>query len=299
MTPTVAVIIPVHNRREYLERAVESVLKQTFKRFECIVVDDGSDDGSDRPARFTDNRVRLIRFDMHSGVSRARNAGVAATRAPLIAFLDSDDEWKRDKLKSQLEWLTRHPHYEILQSREEWIRNGVRVNPPATHVKREGNLFAASLERCMVTPSSVLLTRTLFAAYGGFNESLPACEDYDLWLRITARHRVGLVDEIHLCRYGGHGDQLSATVPALDRFRVRSMLGLLIEGGLTRDQRILVTRQLCRKTAILANGYKKRGNQELYERYNILAQRYRTIPAAPALPAAENDATVTVAARSV
>ncbi|MBN1760389.1 MAG: glycosyltransferase [Chitinispirillaceae bacterium] len=275
--PAVSVIIPVYNRVEYLPRAVESVLRQSFTDFECIVVDDGSDDGSDRLPCLRDHRIRSIRLENHYGVSRARNEGVKTARAPWIAFLDSDDEWLPGKLALQMRWRLSHPEIRIVQSREIWIRDGIRINPPVYLEKKSGDLFAVSLERCMITPSSVLLQKSLFEEYGGFNEALPACEDYDLWLHITAEHRIGLVDALLLKRYAGHEDQLSATVPALDRFRVRSMLGLLLGNRLTERQRELVAVQLRKKAEILANGFRKRGNQELYERYITIAQRYGRI----------------------
>jgi glycosyltransferase involved in cell wall biosynthesis len=279
--PAVSVIIPVHNRRQFLTRAVESVLRQTFSDFECIVVDDGSDDGGDRLPILENRRVRVLRLGARWGVAKARNEGVKIAQTPWIAFLDSDDEWMPQKLHQQFVWLESHPEVPILQSCEIWIRNGVRVNPPATHMKKGGDLFAASLERCMITPSSVLVQKNFLEAFGGFNESLPACEDYDLWLRITARHEVGLVDELLLRRYGGHADQLSATVPVLDRFRIRSMLSLLLRGRLNDRQRILVNNQLVKKATILANGYKKHGNQELYEQYTALARRCESTRSAP------------------
>ncbi|MBN1577046.1 MAG: glycosyltransferase family 2 protein [Chitinispirillaceae bacterium] len=270
----VSVIIPVYNRVKLLERAVTSVLQQSFHDFECIVIDDGSDDGCGGLPCFKDPRLRYLRLPDHVGVSRARNHGVSDATASWIAFLDSDDEWLPEKLERQMEWTAGHPSYLIFQTREEWIRNGVRVNPPQTHEKRGGDLFAVSLERCMITPSSVMLRKELFIEYGGFNEAMPACEDYDLWLRITAHHPIGLVDEVLLRRYGGHGDQLSATVPQLDRFRIRSLLGLLSGGNLTTDQAILVKRQLIRKATICANGYKKRGNSEFGKRYETIAGAY-------------------------
>ena len=272
--PAVSVIIPVYNRKQYLSRAVTSVLRQTFADLECIVVDDGSDDGSDRLPCLDDNRIRVLRLGDRYGVSRARNEGVNRARAPWIAFLDSDDEWLPEKCAKQIQWRNQHPAIRILQSREQWIRNGVRVNPPRHLEKRSGDIFADSLKRCMITPSSVFLEKRLFMSYGGFNESLPACEDYDLWLRITAEHAVGLVNEHLLRRYGGHGDQLSTTVPVLDRFRVRSMLGLLGSNRLRPEQHRLVTGQLLKKTAILANGYLKHGNRELYERYHAIERKY-------------------------
>lgn len=274
MQPFVSVIIPVFNRRVLLERALKSVLAQNFRDFECIVVDDGSDDESGSLPCLCSPGVRLIRLPERRGVSAARNIGVAAAHSPWVAFLDSDDEWLPEKLRRQTAWVRQHPHYRILQSREAWIRNGVRVNPPATHEKTEGDLFAASLERCMITPSSVMLQKELLNEIGGFNEAMPACEDYDIWLRITVQYPVGLVDEILLRRYGGHGDQLSATVPVLDRFRLRSLLGL-VEGGLLNEkQEMMVRGQIAVRATICANGYLKRGNREAYEQYRSIGLHY-------------------------
>jgi glycosyltransferase involved in cell wall biosynthesis len=272
--PTVSVIIPVYNRRSLLERAVASVLGQRFRDFECIVVDDGSDDGCETLVCLGEPPVRCIRLPRNRGVSAARNAGVRAAGAPWIAFLDSDDEWLPEKLSHRVAWARRNPEYRILQTREAWIRNGVRVNAPATHEKSGGDLFAASLERCMITPSSVMMRADLFNEAGGFDESLPACEDYDLWLRITAHHPVGLVDEVLLRRYGGHGDQLSATVPMLDRFRIESLRRLLEKGALHAVQADMVRAQIRRRAEICANGCLKRGNGERHEYYRTIVRQY-------------------------
>jgi hypothetical protein len=119
-----------------------------------------------------------------------------------------------------------------------------------------------------------MMKRTLFEEAGGFNEALQACEDYDLWLRITCRCRAGLVDEYLLRRHGGRSDQLSASVPALDRFRVQSIANLLAAGVLNREQRERARKTLLKKAAILAQGYEKRGNREEYERCQKIIARY-------------------------
>jgi glycosyltransferase involved in cell wall biosynthesis len=275
MPPLVAVIIPTYNRAALIERAVRSVLGQTFRDFELVVVDDGSTDGTAELPVFKngDPRLRYVGVSQNKGVSAARNAGVKATTAPWLAFLDSDDEWLPEKLEKQVRWTLSRPDMHIVQTRELWIRRGTRVNPPKTHEKSEGDLFAASLERCMITPSSVMLRRTLFEKMGGFNESLPACEDYDLWLRVTSKYRTGLINEYLLKRYGGHADQLSATVPVLDRFRIQSVADLLAGDVLTEEQNALARKNLLTRAHIVAQGYKKHGNLIEYERYQkILAQ---------------------------
>ena len=276
MPLSVAVIIPTFNRAHLLERAVRSALGQSWHDFEAMVVDDGSTDNTTDSPLFTnsDPRLRYIRLPTNRGVSAARNAGVMATSAPLLAFLDSDDEWLPRKLEKQVRWLEAHPDFLIVQTKEVWIRRGKRVNPPKTHEKSAGDLFAASLDRCMITPSSVMLTRKLFEEAGGFNETFAACEDYDLWLRIACRYPVGLVDEYLLKRYGGHADQLSATVPALDRFRIQSLVDLLAGGSLAPEQRRLAQNSLLKRAAILAEGYKKHGNREACEKYREIIRKF-------------------------
>jgi glycosyltransferase involved in cell wall biosynthesis len=275
--PLVSVIIPTFNRAHLLPRAIKSVLSQTLRDFECIVVDDGSTDRTgDLPLlKNTDSRLRFVKLPENKGVSAARNAGVDATSAPLLAFLDSDDEWLPEKIEKQVLWLERNRGFSIVQTREIWIRNGNRVNPPKTHEKFQGDLFGASLERCMITPSSVLLTRTLLKECGGFNESLTACEDYDLWLKITCRYPVGLVDEYLLTRYGGHADQLSLIVPVLDRFRIQSLIDLLAAGYLSPKQTRQARECLVKRARIVSTGYGNHGNRKEHERYIEIINRYK------------------------
>jgi glycosyltransferase involved in cell wall biosynthesis len=274
--PLVSVIIPTYNRAHLLERALLSVLNQTVCDFECIVVDDGSTDGTGNLPLITnpDTRIRYLRLPENRGVSAARNAGVNATSAPLLAFLDSDDEWLPVKLEKQFRWLEKNPDFKIVQTREFWIRKGKRVNPPKTHEKFQGDLFCASIERCMITPSSVLMTRALLHECGPWNESLPACEDYDLWLKITSLYPIGLVDEYLLTRYGGHADQLSATTPVLDRFRIASLAYVLSRGQLSESQREIVRKNLLKRAGILSRGYLKHKNRMEYERYCDLIRQY-------------------------
>jgi len=255
------------------------VLCQSFRDFELIIVDDGSEISlSDSAISGYDPRIRIVRFDHNCGVSAARNAGVNVSNGQWIAFLDSDDLWHRQKLQKQLWWLDRNREIVIMQTKEIWIRNGVRVNPPKSHEKIQGDIFKQCLDRCMITPSSVILSRKLFDTSGGFNESLRACEDYDLWLRICYNHTVGLLDEFLLTRCGGHDDQLSGTAEQMDRYRVRSMLQLLETTSLAPEQYHQTVTVLVKKAQILANGYNKRGNSELYERYQSIVTRYGSIP---------------------
>jgi glycosyltransferase involved in cell wall biosynthesis len=273
--PFISVIIPTYNRKALLGRAIDSVKRQTYTDWEMIIVDDASDDGTGNLPEIMKNDfpITYIQLPLHRGVAAARNFGVAKSSGSWLCFLDSDDEWHKEKLQKQIAWLKDHRQFRIIQSQEIWIRKGMRVNPPLTHTKIGGFQFKENLERCMITPSSVMMEKSLFMECGGFNESLPACEDYDLWLRITSVYPVGLLDEPLLTRYGGRSDQLSAIVPILDRFRIRSILDLLNSHTLSREQTQLARRELEKKAMIVANGYAKRGKKEYGEIYQRLARQ--------------------------
>jgi len=255
---SVSVVIPTHNRRARVRAAVESALAQRGCDFEVIVVDDGSTDGSAEELADLGAAITLLERP-HSGVSAARNAGAARATGTWLAFLDSDDLWLPGKLAAQAAFHAEHPEVPISQTEEIWIRDGVRVNPCRHHAKPSGDIFAPSLERCLVSPSAVMLRRDMFLASGGFAEDLPVCEDYDLWLRLSCRHPVGLVDRRLVVKHGGHADQLSRRYWGMDRFRVTALERLLASAELDPAQRAAAQRVLSDKCRILAQGAARRG----------------------------------------
>jgi glycosyltransferase involved in cell wall biosynthesis len=268
--PRVSVIIPTFNRSTLLPKTVESVLNQSERDFELIIVDDGSTDDTFRYLEKLTG-VQTLRLDKNYGVSKARNAGVDASSGEWIAFLDSDDCWHPDKLKYQLKWRAGNPQYSILQTNEIWIRKGIRVNPPKTYQKTCGDIFNESVERCTITPSSVIMKRSLFELSGGFDENMRVCEDYDLWLRITCKFHVGLEPKNLITRYGGHGDQLSSITPTLDKYRIEALKKIILSGQLNPKQTETARNSLEKKAMIMANGALKRGNQKDYEYYTATA----------------------------
>ncbi|EMS85863.1 glycosyltransferase family 2 protein [Leptospira noguchii] len=256
----ISVVIPTYNRENKILNSISSVLKQTLPPKEIIVVDDGSTDATVSKIQETfSDKVQILLLE-HKGVSHARNRGVENASGDWIAFLDSDDEWLSEKLEKQWKHIEEHPKTEILQSQEIWIRNGRKVNPPTRLSKKDGDIFEQSLEFCSVTPSSVLLKKELYQNQGGMDEKLLACEDYDLWLRITSQTTVVLLDEFLLVRYGGHKDQLSFQYPAMDRFRIYSILKLLSSHLLNQTQRRLAEQNLFIKWEVLRQGRIKRNN---------------------------------------
>jgi len=291
MTAEVSVIIPTHNRSAMATEAIASVLAQREVSAELIVVDDGSTDATAETLaricgaaheRAGGVSMRIAEHRVNRGAAATRNTGVALATAPLVAFLDSDDLWAPFKLRRQIDFMATHPDCAIAQTAELWIRNGIRVNPGVRHRKRAGDIFLESLRTCLLSPSAVILRTSLFRAIGGFDETLEAAEDYDLWIRILARHEAGLIDEPLVRRRAGHSGQLSATVPAIDRFRILALLKLLARGEeLSRDRRAAVCKVLAEKCRILAKGLRRRSNDALAGRIDALSTQAQNWIARP------------------
>ena len=254
---SVSVIIPTFNRGWILKEANDSVLAQNFDDYELIVVDDGSSDNTQNLLAAYTKKITCIQ-QKNRGVSAARNTGIHASHGSLIAFLDSDDYWLPDKLAAQMAFFDNHPEAKICQTEEIWVRNGLRVNPKKKHAKPSGDIFERSLSLCLVSPSAVMLRRELFDDVGLFDETLPACEDYDMWLRISCRYPVHLIDTPLIIKNGGHPDQLSRQA-GLDKYRIRSLLGLIQSGRLSRTQLSQAVIVLGEKCCIYAEGCRKRG----------------------------------------
>lgn len=272
MLPRISVIIPTFNRAAWVREAVDSVLAQTFQDFELLVVDDGSTDKTGAALAPYGDRLRYL-YQVRQGVSAARNRGLELAAGEWIAFLDSDDLWLPTKLEAQVNFFNRNPEAEICQTEEIWIRNGCRVNPRQRHRKPSGRIFEPSLALCLVSPSAVMLKKTLFDQIGRFDPQLPACEDYDLWLRISCRKPVYLIDEALVIKRGGHPDQLSRCLPSLDRYRIQVLVKLLEAGELSKRQFEAAFSELERKCWIYGQGCLKRGRVEEGKDYLELPQR--------------------------
>ena len=258
--PLVSVIIPTYNRGWILKEAIDSVLAQDFTDFELIVVDDGSTDNTQDILSSYKEDIVVLRQD-NKGVSSARNRGIISASGQFIAFLDSDDLWLSQKLSRQVDFFNANPDALICQTEEKWIRNGIRVNPKKRHKKLTGDIFDPSLYLCLVSPSAVMIKHSLFENTGMFDESLPACEDYDMWLRISCRYPVYLIDTPLIIKRGGHADQLSRS-SCLDRYRIQSLKKIIESNLLTDKQAIAAVNVLKEKCDIYANGCLKRGRKD-------------------------------------
>lgn len=268
----VSVIIPTFNRAEMVTEAVESVLSQGVEGMELIVVDDGSTDGTARAlAPYTDSITLLS--TPHRGVSFARNIGVNHSTGRYIAFLDSDDLWLPGKLSAQLAFFESNPEALICQTEEIWIKNGKRIHPKPKHKKPSGMIFEKSLKLCLVSPSAVMMKKELFLSAKGFDTTLPACEDYDLWLRISCAHPVYLLPRPLVIKRGGHDGQLSS-MPCLDKYRIYAIKKTIDTCGLSKEQRLAAISELRKKCEIYASGCEKRGRTREASLYRKLAESY-------------------------
>jgi glycosyltransferase involved in cell wall biosynthesis len=270
--PRVSIILPTYNRAWILSQAVDSVLCQDYTDFELIVVDDGSTDHTERVLAGYGCKIRVLQ-QPNLGVSAARNAGIRAARGQLIAFLDSDDHWLDGKLSRQVGYFTAHPEMMICQTEEIWIRRGKRVNPKNRHRKRSGRIFRYCLPLCLISPSAVMIRRQLFDRVGCFDETLPACEDYDLWLRVACEYPVGLIETPLIVKRGGHEDQLSR-MPELDKYRITALAKIIHSGRLTDEQKQAAVAMLKEKCRIYGNGCLKHGRMNEAQRISAIAAKY-------------------------
>ena len=262
---SISVIIPVYNRCRLIDRAIKSVLGQTIPPDEIIVIDDGSTDGTDEIIKNSYPDVILIKQE-NRGVSCARNNGIKNAKGTWVALLDSDDEWLPVKLEKQLLALQANSSNKICHTDEIWIRNGVRINPMKKHRKYGGNIYKYCLPLCVISPSSIIIHKEIFEDVGLFDENIPVCEDYDLWLRICSRYPVLYLPDKLIKKYGGHDDQLSRQYWGMDRFRIRALEKMINDPVLSENDRMATVATAINKARILKKGLMKHGREKEAEK---------------------------------
>jgi glycosyltransferase involved in cell wall biosynthesis len=269
----ISVIIPTYNRAHVLSRAIDSVLAQSHAADEIIVVDDGSTDETVSLIKNNYPQLNLI-SQSNKGVSAARNNGIKNSEGTWICLLDSDDSWQSDKLEKQIKAVTDNPEYLLCHTNETWYRDGKVLNQGKKHEKRGGYIFHHCLPLCAISPSSVMINKAIFDDIGLFDEALPACEDYDMWLRICCKHPVLFIDEALTNKYGGHEDQLSRQHWGMDRFRIIALDKVIQENHLSDDNRQAAVNMLLNKIRIFLKGAEKHGENEYCEQFEQLSEQY-------------------------
>ena len=275
----ISVIIPTYNRASFIGEAIRSVLNQDYfkrraaaHRMELLVIDDGSDDDTAEGVRSFGDRVAYHRFP-HRGVSPARNTGLELARGEFIAFLDSDDLWKKKKISVQMEFMEANPEAVACYTEEVWMRRGEHLNPHEKHRKHSGWIFDKVLPLCLLSLSSGLFRKKVFEEIGCFDEELPACEDYDFGIRLAHKFPLHLIPQPLIIKRGGHQDQLSHQFWGMDRFRVRA-LEKALSLDLTAEEKRLVREEIIRKSRILVTGFEKRGKRAEVRKYRELIKKY-------------------------
>jgi glycosyltransferase involved in cell wall biosynthesis len=262
MEKFVSVIIPTYNREPFLQKAINSVLAQTYQYFELIVVDDGSEDNTEKLVENCSPDIVYIRQE-NKGPAAARNRGVQAARYNLLAFLDSDDWFAENKLEVQTGTMQKNPAYQISHTQETWYRNGRILNQKKRHQKNNGDIFNQSLVLCAVGMSTVLMHRDIFERYGLFDEDYPCCEDYEFWLRVSAKQKFLLIDQPLTLKDGGRDDQVSTIYRVgMDKFRIQAIMKMLASGSLSEKQKDSAMAELQRKCTIYGAGCIKHGRFE-------------------------------------
>lgn len=257
----ISVIVTTYNRSGLVQEAIQSVLKQTRPADEIWVIDDGSTDNTEEVVgQFPE--VKYFR-QPNRGISAARNRGIAFASFEWLCFLDSDDLWKPKKLERQEQSLASNSEYRICYTDEEWRKDGLWKNQKKIHQKFSGWIYDKCLPLCIISPSSVMIHKSVFDKVGRFDEALPACEDYDLWLRVASRFPVLFIDERLIVKRAGDWPQLSKQ-HSLDKYRITALKKMLESGQLSPDQRKKTLDMMQQKCFIYRQGCEKHNrHQEL------------------------------------
>lgn len=272
MLPITA-IIPTFNRPALCLKALQSVYAQSQPPLQVIVVDDGSTEELTEVQDLLSRNGGLYLRQENKGVSAARNLGAEYATQEWLAFLDSDDQWLPSKLEKQFSLHLADASLSISHTAEIWINNGVRVNQRKHHAPAQGFCFERCLEICCISASAALIKKKLYVSEGGFDFSLPVCEDYDLWVRISRKHAIGLVAEELVIKTRGPGPQLSSTYERIDQYRVKALIKLL-NSDISLIEATQVKRALLKKIEVLEKGALKRGLEEQIVLYGSIRAQY-------------------------
>ncbi len=297
----VTVVVPTCNRKEFVTQALHSVLSQTYRNFEIVVVDDGSTDGTAahvlrtfgaeakaveivshrNPAalnpfyhKFTSLGIPVrYQYHLNRGLGAARNRGIRHARGSYIAFLEAEDLWETGHLRAQVDFLQAHPGARVTRVGEHPAKEGPRLRRARRGEPASGNVFAQALEEAPAGISCAVIHRSCFTECGEFDENMPSCEDYDLWLRLAARFPVFYVSGPEVARRTPRPDG-SQHAWTSDRFRVYSLEKSFQSGQLDPEQRFLVSQALVRRCERLVEGYRRQKSEERANFYERKRRRF-------------------------
>lgn len=278
INPTVSVVIPTCNRAHFVGRAIQSVLDQTYRNFEILVVDDASNDNTEEIVKhFSDERISYIPHRENKGGSSARNTGIKAARGKFIGFLDDDDEWLPQKLECQINLFSRS------QSMVGAVYTGnIMCNHKTRKVLKEivptkrGMILADLLFRnCVGSTSSILIKKECLARVGLFDENLPSCQDWDMWIRISRHYQIDFVDQTLFIHYV-HENRISTNYEA--RTQGTKILIEKISEDIASKPKIISHHHFGNSKLFYLMDDRRRGKSELMKavRLNPINARYFT-----------------------
>lgn len=252
--PLVSVIVPTYNSARYVTAAVDSILDQSFKDFEVLVIDDGSTDDTRTVLARYGSPVRYI-HQSNRGVSIARNRGIAESTGKYIAFLDADDTWFPAKLERQLDALTQTPGYRLCYTGFRFVDDQMRSlrdhRPRQFDDALEGLLFHGNIVSSICT---VLVERALFDQVGGFDPELSQCADWDMWVRLARTTRFLVIEDL-LVTYRQHATNMSRSVALLERDSRRVLEKGFADPATPETMRARANRAIARNWMVLAGSY--------------------------------------------
>jgi glycosyltransferase involved in cell wall biosynthesis len=256
MSGKVSVIIPTYNRENFITKAIDSVMAQTYRNVEVVVIDDGSTDNTFSLVGQYGKTVTYF-YQENRGIAGARNAGIRKSNGDYIAFLDSDDYWVPEKLERQMELFQKHPEYGMVASQ----CASVLLNGSFRSKNRQGKsgwVFIDLFMKNFIRTSSAVITRECIDTVGLFDEGLTECEEYDLWLRIAAKYPVGFINEsLAVYTDNPHGTCMDSLAGRLLRLKVLEKD--YIQKMLPKK---LYNRRIAENCHHIGRHYQKRGNRQ-------------------------------------
>lgn len=257
----ITAIIPTYNRADFLKKTINSIINQTYKIDEVLIIDDGSTDNTNEVLKKFGNSIKIIKTT-NVGVSAARNTGIKNAKNDWLAFLDSDDHWLEDKIQKQINLHVENKDVLFSHTGERWIRDGKVIKYPKKLAKPSGECFLENLPTCKIAASSVVVHKCIFEDIGLFDEDLSVCEDYDMWLKISHKYKIGLIEEEGIIKQAGH-EQLSQTIFAIDRYHIYSLKKFL-----NSEYQEEVKNEIMKKCKVLIKGALKHDNKEIFNEYS-------------------------------
>jgi len=261
----ISVIIPSYNRAKFILKAIDSILNQSIQIDEIIIVDDGStDETKELVTSISNDHIKYI-YQENKGVSNARNIGIKVAKNQWLCFLDSDDIWHENKIEKQINFHQKNTHIFFSHTDELWMFNNKIINQKKHQQKPFGFCFEKNIPNTLIGASTVMIHKKVLEDIGYFDETLVACEDYDLWLKILLKYELGLINEKLITKIAGHENQLSFTTRLIDEYRISSLLKH--KNSKYKD---LILSEIVKKCNILIKGAIKHSNKEIEEKYTKL-----------------------------